>query len=90
MRTTPRRRRRQSIFGTLIFILLLSGSAAAGEKVLGQITALHPQNKKMVLLQLRIAEARGKKESLRYYRSIARQQRANVTGPRLFANDLNE
>jgi hypothetical protein len=64
-----------TVVGALILFLLMSGPAAAGEKCPGQTSALHQQNRKMVCLQLRIAEAKRTINSFRYYQSMARQQK---------------
>lgn len=57
----------------VIFILFLLGSASAGEDRSSHRSADHRQTNKEVRLQLRIAEAKRNRDSLRYYKSLARQ-----------------
>lgn len=68
----------QSVVLVLATLLLL-GSPAAGGNLQPQHRP-HSSCKKKVRLQLRIAEAKGRKDSSRYYRSIARQQKVRKTG----------
>lgn len=57
-----------------IFILFLWGSVSAGEERSANRSAIHRQSGKEVRLQLRISEAKKNKDSLRYYKSLVRQQ----------------
>lgn len=57
----------------VIFILFLWGSASAGEDRSAHRSATRRQYNKEVRLQLRIAEAKRNRDSLRYYKSLARQ-----------------
>ena len=54
-------------------IVFLGTTAAAGDIRHELESPRHPTGK--VRLQIRISEAKRKKESLRYYRSVARQQK---------------
>ncbi len=58
-----------------IFTLFLWGNASAGEDRCVHPTATPRQYNREVRLQLRIAEAKRNRDSLRYYKSIARQQK---------------
>lgn len=78
MRSCHKRKRRQPVIRALIFILLLSSPASAGEERHGPSADPGHQSKKMVGLQLRIAESKRKTDSIQYYRSIARQQMMRV------------
>jgi len=69
----------RSVVLVLMTLLLLGSTAAAGGNGHPQ-PRHHTRCKKMVRLQLRIAEAKGRKDSSRYYRSIARQQKTRKTG----------
>jgi hypothetical protein len=62
----------------VIFILFLWGSASAGEDRSPHRSAAPRQFNKEVRLQLRIAEAKRNRDSLRYYKSVARQQKMGV------------
>lgn len=79
MKTHFLRRSVQSVVLVLTTLLLLGSPAAAGGNGQPQ-PRLHSRCKKMVRLQLRIAEAKGRKNSSRYYRSIARQQKIRKSG----------
>lgn len=69
----------RSVVLVLMTLLLLGSTATAGGNGL-PLPRHHTRCKKMVRLQLRIAEAKGRKDSSRYYRSIARQQKTRETG----------
>jgi hypothetical protein len=76
--STPRHR--QAIVPAMIGIfLLLSGIAFPGENSPGSNLPRTRANR-TVRLQLRIAEARRKADSIRYFRSVARQQKKGGTG----------
>lgn len=64
----------------LLFILIIQASSAFPEDACpSSLSMLHPARK--VRLQIRISEAKKKKDALRYYRSIARQQKAGRINP---------
>ena len=56
-----------------IFLLFLWGSASAGDERSPHRSAAHRQFQKELRLQLRIVESKRNRESLRYYKSVARQ-----------------
>lgn len=64
----------------VIFILFLWGSASAGEDRSAHRSATRRQYNKEVRLQLRIAEAKRNRDSLRYYKSVARQLPFLISG----------
>jgi len=76
MRTDPERHPKKSACA-VIFLLFLWGSASAGEDRSAHRSATHQYDKE-VRLQLRIAEAKRNKDSLLYYKSVARQQKMGV------------
>jgi len=78
MRANSLRLSPQTVVLVLMTLLLLGSTAAAGGNGHPQ-PRRHTRCKKMVRLQLRIAEAKGRKDSSRYYRSIARQQKMRKT-----------
>ncbi len=64
----------------LIFIIIIKASSAfTGDIGPSLPSMLHPAGK--VRLQIRISEAKKKKNVLRYYRSVARQQKAGGINP---------
>lgn len=68
--------KRRNAFPALIFLVLFMGPAALCESGNMSPDSSQPPAMKTVRLQIRISEARKKKDALRYYRSIARQQKA--------------
>ncbi len=74
MGTNPERKQR-ILFCAVIFILFLLESASVGEDRSAHRSANHLQYNKEVRLQLRIAEAKRNNDSIRYYKSVARQQK---------------
>jgi hypothetical protein len=73
MRSRWRRKPLQWVVCALCFLSCLSGTATGGEAFQGH-AATHPSlEKKKIHLQMRIAKAKRKADSLRYYRSVARQ-----------------
>lgn len=74
----------------VIFILILWGSASAGEECTAHRSATHRQTNREVRLQLRIAEAKRNKDSLRYYKSVARQQKLGVFNPPASASGMTD
>jgi hypothetical protein len=77
VRTDPERQTTKSACA-VIFILFLCASASAGEDRSAHRSATHCQYDKEVRLQLRIAEAKRNKDSLLYYKSVARQQKTGI------------
>ncbi len=71
--------RKQRILAcTAIFTLFLWDYASAGEDRCVRPSATPRQYNREVRLQLRIAEAKRNRDSLRYYKSLARQQKMGV------------
>jgi hypothetical protein len=77
MRSDPERKQRIFICAA-IFTLFLWGHASAGEDHCVHSSATCRQYRREVRLQLRIAEAKRNRDSIRYYKSVARQQKVGV------------
>jgi hypothetical protein len=77
MRTASGRQPKKSACA-IILILFLWGSASAGEDRSAHRSVTCRQYDNEVRLQLRIAEAKRNKDSLLYYKSVARQQKMGV------------
>lgn len=73
MRSHWRRKPLLRIARVLCFLSCLSGPAAGGETLQGKPPARPAHEWKKIHLQLRIAKAKRKADSLWYYRSVARQ-----------------
>lgn len=63
----------QWVVCALCFLSSLGGTAVGGETLQGNASARPAHEKNKIHLQLRIAKAKRKSDSLRYFRSIARQ-----------------
>ena len=70
---------RQFAFPLLFILIIHASPAIPGDTRPARLTILHPAGK--VRLQIRISEAKKKKDALRYYRSVARQQKAGRINP---------
>jgi len=68
------------------FLSCLGGTAMGGEAMQGG-PAARPSHEKKIHLQLRIAKARRKPDSVRYYQSVARQLK---TGKVTIASSLRK
>ncbi len=71
--------KRQFAFRVLFILIIHACPAFSGDLQPGRLSMLHPAGK--VRLQIRISEAKKKKDALRYYRSVARQQKAGRINP---------
>jgi hypothetical protein len=67
-------KRQPTIAPALIILFLLRGLASGGEKPC-RTNSPFPRNSGKIYLQLRIEEAKRRTEGIRYYRSVARQQK---------------
>lgn len=79
MTIEPRIRNLPTVTLLLIFLVLFGNPAEAGEN--RPDTASSPHSARKMRLQLRISEAKRKKDALRYYRSVARQQKTRKINP---------
>ena len=78
MRSDPERKQR-ILASAVIFTLFLWGHASAGEDHCVHSSATCRQYRREVRLQLRIAEAKRNRDSIRYYKSVARLQKMGVS-----------
>ena len=69
----------QPVAFILLFLILCGNPAKAGENRTDPSPSHNPARK--MRLQLRISEAKKKKDDLRYYRSVARQQKTGRINP---------
>lgn len=77
MMSDPEHNQRIIVYAA-IFTLFLWGHASAGEIRFAHRSAIPRQYDKEIRLQLRIAEAKKNRDSLRYYKSVSRQRKMSM------------
>lgn len=75
MRSPWRWKPLQWILCALCFLSCISGEAAGGKSLQGNAAAHPSREREKIRLQLRIAKAKRKADTLRYYQSVARQMK---------------